>query len=182
MKGLYKSTAGNQPIVFLPQKMLFASLIIALLVASLSVTGALAAGPDDLSQAWNDKVAKVRAEAAFLTNVRLLPAMFPQQALGPAIPVTGDQAQAAPLNRNRWSDWQLAQLYLDKYRAAMGQAQTIIFQHNGFDFNGQVINQKQANKSFQDLAEQLRIMRAMRHKIRDLGLGNLILQSTITTP
>ena len=70
----------------------------------------------------------------------------------------------------------------------MGQAQTIIFQHNGFDFNGQVINQKQANKSFQDLAEQLRIMRAMRQKIRDLGLGNLILQTnnnintTTTTP
>jgi hypothetical protein len=187
MKGLYNLTAGDQIRVSLPQKMLFASLMVALIVASFSVTGVLAAnnaaGPDDLQQAWNDKVAKVRAEAAFLNNVRLLPSMFPQQALGPAIPVTGDQAQnqTATLNRNKWSDWQKAQFYLDKYRAAMSQAQTIIFQHNGFDFNGQVLNQKQANRSFRDLADQLRIMRNMRLKIQELGLGNLFLQNNNNT-
>src|SRR5262245_24684236 len=151
MKGLYNSTAGDPVSMSLPQKMLVASLIVALIVASFSVTGVLAAsnlaGSDELTQAWNDKVAKVRVEATFLNSVRLLPAAFlngrnPQQALGPAIPVTGDQTQtqAVPLNRNKWSDWQLAQLYLDKYRFAMSQAQTIIAQHNGFDFNGQVIN------------------------------------------
>jgi hypothetical protein len=134
------------------QKMLFASLIIVLLFASLPAPGASAASAqdlaDDLENEWENKVEKVEIEGMFYQRVRVYPADFKDP-----------------------NEFALANEILNNYGSAYLSAQRLAFNHTGFDAKGQVINENQANASIKAVAENLRIMRVLRKRLNDLN-GN----------
>lgn len=143
----YALTALNQGGAPLYSKMFFVSLILALLLALLPVANALAAPAsvietDDLAKEWKNKLNTLRYQGSYYDTVRLLPADFD--------------------NRD---DLALAHMYLEKYGFALRQANTIVFNHSGFDINGRVLNEKQAVESIEDLSMYIHWMRGLRGKI-----------------
>jgi len=163
------------------RKVLLASLIIALLVTAFPVTGVLAAsggnGKDDdgRSDEWRSMISKLAFEGAFLNRFQLLPGQFGnniQAQSNQVIPVTGNanNGQQATVPANKLSDYQKAQRYLDKYKMVMGQAQALLINHDGFDFNGNVVNRNQANKSIKQLAMYISMLRGLREKITSLNI------------
>lgn len=149
------------------QKLLFACLIMAVLFSFLPAAYASAAPasdgsiptPKELKGEWNDKLQNLRDEGFFYERVRVYPADFKDR---------DELARAHEL--------------LNTYGAAYRTAQTLIFNHTGFDANGLVINDVQANQSIKGVAEQLRIMRAMRNKLEGLeGMYRLLPTSAVTT-
>jgi hypothetical protein len=85
-------------------------------------------------------------EGLFYTQVRFYPADFED---------SSELAQA----------WDL----LHQHGAALRQANSIVFTHAGFDFEGNVTNEWQAYNSVKDLGEALRLMRVARQKIAEEG-------------
>ena len=147
-------------------KMLFAFLIIALVIALLPATGVSAAPPSDgtpvsknLKNEWQDKIQNVKVESLWYQRVRAYPADFEDP---------DELAQAHE--------------YINTHGIALRAAQTLIFNHTGFDAKGQVLNENQANQTVKAVAENLRIMRAMKKNLNDLeGKYRLLPASAVTT-
>ncbi|HJS20692.1 MAG TPA: hypothetical protein VJ785_18245 [Anaerolineales bacterium] len=142
------------------QKMMVASLIVAIVLALLPIQGAFAA-PDpanNYEQEWKNKLEKVRVNGIFYERVRVYPADFE------------DQTELA-----------LAHGYLNQYGAALRGAQTVILNHTGFDTKGKVLNDTQANQSLKQLSEYLRIMRVMNAKLNALEGEYRLLPAGTTT-
>lgn len=132
-------------------KLFVAALIIALLFASFPAASALAAPPRpwetvDLEQEWKNKLHQLTVEGLFFNQVRFYPADFENSA---------DLARA----------WDL----LQKHGFALQQANTVVFNHSGFDFEGNVINGRLAYDTVHDLAMHLHTMRGLRMKIAEEG-------------
>jgi hypothetical protein len=144
---VYALTARDRGGAPLYSKMFLVSLILALLLALLPVAKVLAAPPsvietDDLAKEWKNKLHTLRYQGFYYDTVRLLPADFDNQ-----------------------DDLALAHMYLEKYGFALKQANTIVFNHTGFDINGRVLNEKQAVESIEDLSMYIHMMRGLRGKI-----------------
>jgi hypothetical protein len=147
-------------------KMLFAILILALLIALLpaaAVSAAPASGgtpvSKNLKNEWRDKIQNVKVESLWYQRVRAYPADYED------------------LN-----ELALAHEYLNNYGAALRSAQSLIFSHTGFDTEGEVMNENLANQTVKAVAENLRIMRAMKAKLNGLeGKYRLLPASAVTT-
>ena len=140
---VYALTAHDPREVKLSSKLFIAAVIIALITAFLPLASALAAPAhvletDDLAREWQNKQRNLRAHSLFYEQVMLIPADFKDP---------DDLARAQDL--------------LDKYGVALRQATRIVSTRAGFDIKGKVTNDKQALQSVTDLAENLRIMRAI---------------------
>jgi hypothetical protein len=154
--GLFIFAADSRHWRSLYPKMVFVSLILALLFASLPVGSVLAAPASDeqpwenidLEKEWNNKLRHLRTQGFYYDHVRLYPADFESRA-----------------------DLALAQMYLDKYGFALRQANTVVFNHYGFDFEGNVTNERQAYETIHDLAMYLQMMRGLRDKIAAIPDG-----------
>jgi hypothetical protein len=152
-KGLYVFTASDMHAGFFHSKLFVAALILALLSAFLPAASVFAAPAsrqgitedNDLEQEWSSKRDQMWGHNIFYASVRLNPADFKNS-----------------------SDLALAQYYLDKYKAAWKQANTIIFNHAGFDINGRVLDVKAADQSVRDLALYLHMMRGLREKFDEV--------------
>jgi hypothetical protein len=146
---VYALAAHDQSGVSLYSKMFIISLILALVFAFLPLANVLAAPAsvtetDDLPREWKNKLDNLRAYSLFYTQVRLYPADFEDP-----------------------DDLARAHFLLEKYGIALKQANTLVVTHPGFDSNGKVTNEKLAVDSVNDLAETLRIMRGIWHKMDD---------------
>ena len=129
-------------------KLFMVALIMAILVSLLpaaSVFAAPASAANSLKGEWKDKIQNIRAESFFYQRVRVYPADFED---------LSELARAHEL--------------LNNYGTAYRAAQTLIFNHAGFDANGQVINEIDANKTIKDVADYLHTMRGLRTKLDDL--------------
>jgi hypothetical protein len=147
---LYALSAVAEDGVSLYTKLFLAFAILAILFTSLPVASALAAPTsvietDDLTHEWKNKLRTLRYQGFYYDTVRLLPADFRKQA-----------------------DLDLANMYLEKYGFALRQANTVVFNHTGFDINGRVLNEKQAVESLEDLSMYIHAMRGLRGKIEDI--------------
>jgi hypothetical protein len=146
------------------QKMLIASCILVLLFASLPAVRGTAAPASDLNRGelkaeWRDKIQNVDAAGFFYDRVRVYPADFKD---------LDELAQADE--------------FLNNYGVAFRAAETLILNHVGFDADGLVINEIQANQTIKVVAENLRIMRIMRDKLNGLeGDYRLLPPGTTTT-
>jgi hypothetical protein len=126
------------------QKVLLASLVIALMLSLIPAQGALAAGGANADRAkeWDLKLEKVRLNGIFYERVRVYPADF-----------------------ENLSELAVAHDLLAQYGAALRGAQTIVLNHTGFDERGRVTNEKQADQSLQDLAGYLQEMRSLMKRL-----------------
>lgn len=135
----------------LSQKMLMAFLILALMLASLPIASVLAAPADTtditdtLELEWKNKLRNLRLYGLFYERVRLNPADFEDQ-----------------------DDLARAHYFLEKYGFALRQANTVVFNHTGFDIKGNVTNEVQAEKSVKNLAMYLSMMRGFREKFDEV--------------
>jgi hypothetical protein len=153
-KRSYALTAVNNLGPSFYRKLFLAFLALALLFASLPVASVLAAPASkdqpweniDLEREWKNKLRQLEVEGLFYNQARFLPADFEDSA---------DLAQA----------WDL----LHKHGAALRLANTVVFNHAGFDFEGNVTNGRLAYDSVHDLAMYLQMMRASRLKIGEAG-------------
>lgn len=156
--GVYALTASDQRGSLFYSKLLIATLIIALLFASLPATRALAAPASDrditeninIEQGWQDKLSHLRWAGFYYDHVQFYPADF-----------------------ERPSDLARVQEYLEKYGVALRAANTILLNHAGFDIEGNVINEVQAAQSVRDLAMYLQVMRGLREKIDEVPHGQV---------
>jgi hypothetical protein len=153
--GLYVLTAENRGSWY--PKMILVSLVIALLFASLPAANVFAApasgqGPTiikkDLELAWKNKLRQLRVQGFYYDNVRFYPADF-----------------------DKPSDLARVHGYLEKYGFALRQANTIAFNHTGFNIEGRITNEIQADKTVRDLAMYLHIMRGLREKVEAVPGG-----------
>lgn len=147
---LYALSAVAEGGVPLYTKLFLAFAILALLFTSLPLASVFAASEniqetDDLAYEWKNKLRTLRAQGFYYDTVRLLPADF-----------------------KKTEDLALAHMYLEKYGFALRQANTIVFNHTGFDINGRVLNEKQAVESLEDLSMYIHAMRGLRGKIEDV--------------
>lgn len=135
-------------------KLILAVAIVAMLFAFLPAASALAApGTDpkpwenvDLEREWRDKTRLLYWEGLFYNQVRFYPADFE------------DSAELARA-------WDL----LHKHGFALKQANTVVFNHTGFDIKGKVLNERQAYESLQNLSMYLHTMRGLRNRIAEEG-------------
>ena len=135
-------------------KLILAVVIVTVLFAALPAASALAApGNDpkpwenvDLEREWRDKLRLLQAEGLFYNQVRFYPADFEN---------LSELAHA----------WNL----LHKHGFALRQANTVVLNHTGFDFQGNVLNERQAYESVQDLSMYLHTMRGLRNRIAEEG-------------
>jgi hypothetical protein len=129
--------------------------ILALLWAFIPVVSVLAAPARDdqpwekidLEKEWKSKLLHLRSEGFFYDHVRLDPDDFEKAA-----------------------EFTQAQIYLDKYGFALRQANTVVYNHGGFDIKGELLDGKQAYESIHKLAIYLQMMRGLRDKIDDLDV------------
>ena len=140
------------------RKLVVASLIIAMLLASMPVAGVLAAPPtqqggggnngqsNGLEESWGNKLRQLQAEVTFFNNFQTKPGQY----------------------RNPESVGQ----YLDQWRSALAAAQSLVVSGSGFDSNGQITNQNQAKQSNQLLGQYLSTIRGMKDKIGQGGGDN----------
>src|SRR5688572_12482218 len=152
--GLYALAIRQQRGGLFNSKLFVAALIIALLVASFPVVSVFAApaGDDqpwengDLEQEWKNKLHQLTVEGLFFNQVRFYPADFKNSA---------DLARA----------WDL----LHKHGFALTQANTVVFNHSGFDIQGNVLNERLAYDTVHELAMYIHTMRGLRMKIAEEG-------------
>ena len=152
-KHFYALAAVNPAGGSLYQKILMAFLILALMLASLpavSVLAAPASGKDttqygNLEQEWRDKLRTLRAMGLFYDTVRLVPADFEDP-----------------------DDMARANYFLEKYEFALRQANTVVFNHEGFDIKGRVTHENQAYEAVHDLAMYLQMMRGFKEKFDEV--------------
>lgn len=153
----YLLTASRQHGGLFHSKLFVAALILALLSAFLPAVDALAAPAGDADRPWEDegvdleaewqnKLQTLQEEGLFYTQARFLPADFEDAA---------DLARA----------WDL----LHKHGAALKLANTVVFNHSGFDIKGNVTNGRLAYDSVHELAMYLHAMRGFRLKIAEEG-------------
>ena len=140
-------------------KLFVIALIIALLSAFLPAASALAAplrdegitedkiNTQDMDEGpeWQDKLFQLRWAGFYYDHVRFYPADFENQ---------NDLARVHEL--------------LEKYGVALRAANTIVLNHTGFDFEGNVKNERLASQSVRALAMYLQIMRGLREKISEV--------------
>jgi hypothetical protein len=139
---------------FLFAKLVLMAVVIALLLAALPPANASAAQlcsqaptqKNNFAREWSSKLRLLDSEGLFFNQVRLYPADFEDL-----------------------DDLALAQLYLDKYGIALRQANTVVFNHTGFDSAGRVTNETQACESVHRLGEQLRAMRGFKVKMAEIN-------------
>lgn len=151
---VYARTAEYQREPSLSAKLLVLAVVIALLLASLPMSTAFAAPASDqgtienvdFEKEWNNKLRNLRAAGYFYDTIRLYPADFEDQ---------DDLAQA--------------HFYLDNYGAALRSANTVVFNHAGFDIKGNVTNEIQAEQSLHDLGMYLKMMRGFKAKFHEQG-------------
>lgn len=130
------------------QKLLLASLVIALMLSLIPAQGALAAPASaggtnaDRAREWDLKLEKVRLNGIFYERVRAYPADF-----------------------KNLSELAAAHDLLAQYGAALRGAQTVILNHTGFDERGRVLNEKQADQSLKDLAAYVQEMRSLMKRL-----------------
>jgi hypothetical protein len=137
-------------------KLFVAALMIALLVAALPAASALAAPASDEGttqdiynteeiseeEGWQNKLNHLRWAGFYYDHVLFFPADF-----------------------ERPSDLARVHELLEKYGVALRAANTIVLNHAGFDFEGNVTNERLAAKSVRDLAMYLQTMRGLQDKI-----------------
>jgi hypothetical protein len=153
-KRLYALVLSDQRGGSFYSKLLVAVLIIALLLSAFPAASVLAAPesrrrPTDfgnLERDWKNQREQLPEEGLFYNQVRFYPADFED---------LSELARA----------WDL----LHQHGAALRQANTIVFNNAGFDFEGNVTNEWQAYNSVHDLGEALRLMRVARQKIAEEG-------------
>jgi hypothetical protein len=152
--GVYALTGGQRGGLF-RSRLFVAALILALLATFLPAITALAAPAAnedrpwedvDLEKEWQNKLQTLREEGLFYTQARFLPADF---------------EDSAELSRA----WDL----LHKHGFALKQANTVVFNHSGFDIKGNVTNGRLAYDTVHDLAMYLHMMRGFRAKIAEEG-------------
>lgn len=149
--GLYALAIDDQPGKSLYSKLFLVSVILALIFAAFPVSRVFAAPASNqntavgLEDEWKNKLHHLRFQGLYYDTVRLYPADF-----------------------EKLSDLDQANLYLDKYGLALRQAQTVVFNHTGFDIEGRVTNEKQASESVHQLAMYLHLMRGLRDKIEEI--------------
>jgi hypothetical protein len=147
---LYALAAGDQRGVSMYSKIIFVSVIIALMFASLPVASAFAAPAsnqgstetDNLEFEWRTKLRNLRTLGTFYDRVRLVPADFKDP-----------------------DDLTRVQYYLDKYGFALRQANTVVLNHTGFDIKGNVTNEIQATDTLHELGQYLHMMRGLKAKM-----------------
>lgn len=152
-KRSYALTASYQHEGLFSSKLFVAALIVALLFASFPAASVLAAPASDRditenideAQGWQDKLNHLRWAGFYYDHVRFYPADF----------------------ENR-SDLARVHELLEKYGVALRAANSIAVNHAGFDFEGNVINERQAARSVRELAMYLHIMRGLRGKISEI--------------
>ena len=155
--GLHALAASHQHGGLFYSKLFVAALILALLVALFPAVNVLAAPVNDADRPWEDenvdleaewknKLQTLREEGLFYTQARFIPADFEDSA---------DLARA----------WDL----LHKHGAALKLANTVVFNHSGFDIQGNVTNGRLAYDSVHELAMYLHAMRGFRVKIAEEG-------------
>ena len=152
----YVVTAVERRGESLYSKVLLVLLLLALLFASLPAARALAAPANDsgtidrktLEQGWQNKLNNLRWAGYFY-----------------------DHAQFYPSDFERPADLARVQELLEKYGIALRAATTIVQTHAGFDIEGKLINEVQADKSIRDLAMYLQMMRGLREKIDEVPGG-----------
>lgn len=132
-------------------RLFVAALILALLFASFPAARALAAPPApwenvDLAKEWKNKLHQLTVEGLFFNQARFYPADFDNSA---------DLARA----------WDL----LHKHGFALQQANTVVFNHSGFDIEGNVLNERLAYDTVHELAMYIHAMRGLRMKIAEEG-------------
>lgn len=148
--GLYALAIDRRVNLFY-SKMFVISLIIALIMAAFPGINVLAANNQNtvinagLEDEWKNKLHHLRYQGLYYDNIRLYPADF-----------------------DDLSELARAQYYLEKYRIALRQAQTVVFNHTGFDINGRVLNEVQAAETVRELAMYLHMMRGLRDKIEEV--------------
>jgi hypothetical protein len=146
---------------FLPMKFVLVAVVIALLFAALPAANASAAqlcsqAPtqrNNFAREWSSKMRLLDSEGLFYNQVRLYPADFEDL-----------------------DDLALAQLYIDKYGVALRQANTVVFNHTGFDISGRVINETQACESVHELGMYLKMMRGFKVKMAEINAEALRLK------
>jgi hypothetical protein len=155
----------NGPESLFFQKMFVAALIIALLFASLPARAALASGggktfnTGEMQKEWDNKVEKVENNTIFYQRVRVYPANFEDP-----------------------NELAIAHDYLNNYGAALRSAQRLVTNHPGFDQNGKVSNENQADQTLKDVSENLRLMRVYKANLDQLeGEYTLLPMSAVTT-
>ena len=152
-KGLYALAASRPHGGLFYSKLFVAALILALLLASLPATSALAAPAADqdptanidIEKGWQDKLWQLRWAGFYYENVRFYPADFEKP-----------------------SDLARVQELLEKYGIALRAANTIVMNHAGFDIEGNMKHDVQAARSVRELAMYLQIMRGLREKIGEI--------------
>ena len=135
-------------------KLILAAVMVTMLFTFLPVPNAFAAPANDeqpwenvdLEGEWKGKLRQLQVEGLFYNQVRFYPADFEDSA---------DLARA----------WDL----LHKHGFALKQANTVVFNHSGFDFEGNVINERRAYDTLHDLGMYLHAMRGLRMKIAEEG-------------
>ena len=155
--GVYALTASDPRRGLFHSKLMMAAIILALLFTSLPAASALAAPARDsditernLEQSWKDKLGNLRWAGYYYDHVQFYPS---------------DYERPADLAR--------VQEYLEKYGIALRAANTILLNHAGFDLEGNVLNEVQADKSTRDLAMYLQIMRGLQDKINEIPHGKI---------
>ena len=149
------------------QKLLIASLILAILFGSLPVHQALAAPAsdgtstqdDDYEMRWENRIQRLRFYNDFYQRVRVYPADFKDP---------DELARAHDL--------------LNQYGVALRGAQAVVAAQAGFNQKGHVINSNQAAQSLKDLGSYMYTMRVLKNKLGDLeGKYRLLPRGTVTT-
>ena len=136
-------------------RLFVAALILALLVALFPAASVLAAPANkdrqpweglDLASEWKNKLYQLSVEGLFYNQVRFYPTDF---------------EDSAALARA----WDL----LHKHGFALKLANTVVFNHSGFDIEGNVTNPRLAYDSVHELATHIHTMRGLRMKIAEEG-------------
>jgi hypothetical protein len=151
MNALTAVTKWGEPLY---SKLILAAVVVAMLFASLPVPHAFAAPGDDeqpwetvdLEREWKDKLQQLQTEGLFYNQVRFYPVDFED---------SSDLARA----------WDL----LHKHGFALKQANTVVFNHSGFDFEGNATNERRAYETLHDLGMYLHAMHGLRMKIAEEG-------------
>ena len=151
MNALTAVTKWGEPLY---SKLILAAIVVAMLFAALPVPSAFAAPASDeqpwenvdMEGEWKDKLRQLQVEGIFYNQVRFYPADFDD---------SSDLARG----------WDL----LHKHGFALKQANTVVFNHSGFDFKGNVINERRAYDTLHDLGMYLHEMRGLRMKISEEG-------------
>jgi len=153
-KGFYAFAMPDQDGGLFYSKLFIAALILALLLASFPAASVFAAPAGDeapwekvdLKQEWKNKLQQLAVEGLFFNQVRFIPADFENSA---------DLARA----------WDL----LHKHGFALQLANTVVFNHSGFDIEGNVVNGRMAYDTVHELAMYIHTMRGLRMKIAEEG-------------